>query len=308
MKFLTKEVKIGLTAVVATVLVFIGINFLKGINVFEATNTYYVQFKNIGGLAVSNPVFANGYPVGIVRTINYDYSRTDRVTVGIELDDEMRVPTGTRAELESELMGGVKMTLILGEHPTQFVAQGDTIFGGMHVGSLNKLEAMIPTFESIVPKMDSIMTGINRLVNDSALIEVLHNTSAISKELATASKELNKALPQLTSNLTAISSNVNKITNDVAQVDIQNLMNQVNTTLANVQQFSAQMTSITENLSAKMGSKDNTLGLFLNDRGVYDKLNSTMSHADSLMMDLKEHPKRYVHFSIFGRKDKSDKK
>ena len=304
MKFLTKEVKIGLTAVVATVLVFIGINFLKGINVFEATNTYYVQFKNIGGLAVSNPVFANGYPVGIVRTIDYDYSSTERVVVGVELDDEMRVPVGTCAELEAELMGGVKMTLILGDHPTKFIAQGDTISGGMHVGALNKLEAMIPTFESIVPKMDSIMTGINRLVNDSALIEVLHNTSVVSKELATASQALNKSLPQLTANLTAITGNVNKITSDVAQVDIQNMMNQVNATLNKVEQFSTEMTHITENLSAKMNSRDNTLGLFLNDRGVYDKLHSTMNHADSLMIDLKAHPKRYVHFSVFGRKDK----
>ena len=308
MKFLTKEVKIGLTAVVATVLVFIGINFLKGINVFEATNTYYVQFKNIGGLAVSNPVFANGYPVGIVRTINYDYSRTDRVIVGIELDDEMRVPEGTRAELEAELMGGVKMTLILGQNPTKFVAQSDTILGGMHIGSLNKLEAMIPTFESILPKMDSIMSGINRLVNDSALIEVVHNTSSISKELAVAAKELNRSLPQLTSNLTAITNNVNKITTDVAEVDLENMMAQVNSTLEKVQQFSAEMNEITANLSAKMNSKDNTLGLFLNDRAVYDNLNSTMSHVDSLMIDLKEHPKRYVHFSIFGKKDKSDKK
>ena len=107
-----KETKIALTAVVALVLLFVGINFLKGINVFKATNTYYVKFKDVAGLTVSTPVYANGYPVGIVRTIDYDYSRGEHVVVGIELDNEMRVPQQTTAELEAELMGGVKMTLI----------------------------------------------------------------------------------------------------------------------------------------------------------------------------------------------------
>ena len=108
-----KEIKIALTAVVALVLLFIGLNFLKGINVFQSTNTYYVKFKNVVGLSVSNPVYANGYPVGIVRSIAYDYQRGDNVVVGIELDDEMRVAQGTTAELETDLMGGVKMNLLM---------------------------------------------------------------------------------------------------------------------------------------------------------------------------------------------------
>ena len=102
MKFLTKEVKIALTAITAAVLVFIGVNFLKGINIFQSSNTYYVKFKNVGGLVVSNPVYANGYPVGIVREIQYDYQNSEKVVVQVELDDEMRVPKGTCAELESE--------------------------------------------------------------------------------------------------------------------------------------------------------------------------------------------------------------
>ena len=107
MKYFTKEVKIALTAIVAIVLLFIVINFLKGINLFTSSNTYYVKFKNIQGLVVSNPVYANGYSVGIVRSIQYDYSRTDNVVVCIELDKSMNVPDGTHAELESELMGRV---------------------------------------------------------------------------------------------------------------------------------------------------------------------------------------------------------
>lgn len=111
MKIFTKEVKIALTAIVAAILVFIGINFLKGINVFQSSNTYYVKFKTINGLAVSNAVYANGYPIGIVRDIEYDYNSRENVVVRIELEDEMRVPKGTQAELETELMGTVGLRL-----------------------------------------------------------------------------------------------------------------------------------------------------------------------------------------------------
>ena len=308
MKFLTKEVKLALTAIAATALAFIGINFLKGINVFEASNTYYVQFKNIGGLSVSNAVYANGYPVGIVRTINYDYSKTDNVIVGIELDDNMRVPVATRAELEVELMGGVKMNLVLGENPTKFMAQGDTLQGGMHVGSLNKLEAMIPTFEKMLPKLDSIMTNINRITGDSALAATLQHTAVITENMAESSAHLNKIMkndmPELVANLKGISNNVNKMTADLSTVDLAATMQKVNSTLEKVNEFSGNLNVMTADLNNKMKSNDNTLGLFLSDRSVYDNLNSTIKSADSLMIDLKAHPKRYVHFSIFGKKDK----
>ena len=304
MKIFTKEVKLALTAIVATALAFIGINFLKGINVFEASNTYYVQFKNIGGLSISNAVYANGYPVGIVRTIDYDYSRTDNVIVGIELDDAMRVPDSTRAELEVELMGGVKMNLVLGKNPTKFLAQGDTLQGGMHVGSLNKLEAMIPTFEKMLPTLDSIMTNINHLTGDSALVATLHNTAVITGQLTETTAHLNKLLksdlPSMMADFKSISKNVNKVTSDLAKADLNATIQKVNNTLDEVSKFGA----IAEEITAKMKSTDNSLGLLLNDRAVYDNINHTIGSADSLLIDLKAHPKRYVHFSVFGRKDK----
>ena len=145
MKFFTKEVKIALTGIVAVTLLFIGINFLKGINIFQASNTFYVKFKDINGLTISNAVFANGYPVGIVREIFYDYKNSKNVVVRIELDDEMRVQQGTKAEIETELMGGAKMNLVLGSDPLHFMTPLDTIVGGKYEGSLSKMEAMIPT-------------------------------------------------------------------------------------------------------------------------------------------------------------------
>lgn len=308
MKFLTKEVRIALMAIVAIILLFIGINFLKGINVFKASNTYYVKFHNINGLAVSNPVYANGYPVGIVRTIDYDYSRTDNVIVGIELDKAMRVPCGTRAELEAELMGGVKMTLLLGPNPTQNLSPGDSIEGGMHVGSLNKLEAMLPAVEQLIPKLDSILTNINRLTADPALAQTLHNTAALTANLKAASTQIDGMMkndvPGLVDKLDRIGSNVETLSGNLSRVDVDGTMRQVSTTLNGVQQLTNNLVGTTNLLNDRLNSRDNTLGLFLNDRSVYDRLNSTMGNADSLMLDLRMRPKRYVHFSIFGRKDK----
>lgn len=303
-----KEIKIALTAIVALVLLFIGLNFLKGINVFKSTNTYYVKFKDVAGLAVSNPVYANGYPVGIVRTINYDYQRGENVVVAIELDDDMRVPAQTRAELETELMGGVKMLLVLGPNPAKNIEQGDTIQGGMHLGAMDKLNDMIPTVEKMLPKLDSIMDNLNRLTGDPALAATLHNAQAITDNLKESSIQLNRMmrndLPPMLANLKSASANANRLTANLAAIDVQTTINSVNATLTSAHNLANQLGDMSTNLDRKLKSKDNTLGLFLNDTNVYDNLNSTLRNADSLMIDLKAHPKRYVHFSVFGKKEK----
>ena len=305
---ISKEVKIALMAIVAIVLLWMGLNFLKGINVFSSTNTYYVKFHNIQGLAVSNAVYANGYPVGIVRDIKYDYSRTDNVVVCIELDKSMNVPVGTTAELESELMGGVKMSLVLGPNPTQNPSVGDTITGGIHEGAMTKLEAMLPAVESLLPKLDSIMGNLNRLTADPALAEMLHNTAEITNNLKESTAALNTMMhdevPGLMAKANRIGSNLESVSDQLAQTDIKGTVDNANATLAGLRQTTDNLNQTTNYLSGKLQSRDNTLGLFLNDRGVYDNLNGTLRHADSLMIDLKAHPKRYVHFSIFGKKDK----
>lgn len=303
-----KEVKIALTAAVALVLLFIGLNFLKGINVFQSTNTYYVKFKDVAGLAVSNPVYANGYPVGIVRTVTYDYKRGEHVVVGIELDDEMRVPKGTTAELETELMGGVKMILLLGPNPTQHIEQGDTLTGAMHVGMMDKVQTMVPALERMLPKLDSIMTNLNRLTADPALAQTLSNTAALTAELTETAKSLNVMMkgdvPRMLGSLKVTAKNAEKLSATLSSLDLNGTLNSVNATVESAQRLSNQLSDVTGNLDRKLKGTDNTLGLFLNDRGVYDNLNSTLRNADSLMIDLKKHPKRYVHFSVFGRKDK----
>ncbi len=307
-KFFTKEVKIALMAIVAVVLLFVGINFLKGINVFKAGNTYIVKFDNISGLAVSNAVFANGYPVGIVRNIEYDYQKSENVLVEVELDDAMRVPAGTTAELEPELMGGVKMNLKLGANPADVIEPGDTIVGGMYYGAMAQLSEMIPTVTKMLPKLDSILHNLNQLTGDPALAQTVQNAAVITGNLKSTTSHLDHLMandiPQLTARLNRIGANMEKVSGELAAIDVEATMRDVNATLANAKTFSAQMGDIATQLNTKMGSSDNTLGLMLNDRSLYDNLNHTVMSADSLMIDLKAHPKRYVHFSIFGKKDK----
>lgn len=307
-KYFTKEVKIALTAIVAIVLLFIGINFLKGVNIFQASNTYYVQFENVNGLAVSNPVYANGYAVGIVRDIKYDYGKRNNVIVTIELDDEMRVPRGTRSELAAQLMGGVNMSLVLGPNPADILSPGDTIKGGLHVGAMDKVAEMMPQIERLLPKLDSILTNINRLSSDPALAQILGNTAELTGNLNQASADLKvmtgRDVPQLLTKFNQIGTNVSQLTDKMARVDVDGTVNKLNTTLEGVNTLTGNLNKTTTTLNNKLNSRDNTLGLFLNDRALYDNMANTMRNADSLVIDLKAHPKRYVHFSVFGRKDK----
>ena len=308
MKIFNREVKIALTAIVAIVLVYLLINFMKGINVFKSSNTYYVRFDNIAGLAVSNAVYANGYPVGIVRGIQYDYGNHERVVVAIELDKEMHMPRGTKAELVTSLMGGVTMSLMLGPNPTDNLAQGDTISGGLHEGAVEQVEAMMPTVMNMLPKLDSIVTNLARLSADPALAQTLRNTAEITNNLRRTSAKLDamvgRDLPQMMQNLNKTSRNVERLSNNLAAINLQETMNEVNASLAEVKQFSANINALTNDLNSKLNSRDNTFGLLLNDRKLYDNLNRTVSSADSLLINVKAHPKRYVHFSIFGKKDK----
>ena len=111
-------------------------------------------------------------------------------------------------------------------------------------------------------------------------------------------------VPGLMAKANRIGSNLESVSDQLAQTDIKGTVDNANATLAGLRQTTDNLNQTTNYLSGKLQSRDNTLGLFLNDRGVYDNLNGTLRHADSLMIDLKAHPKRYVHFSIFGKKDK----
>lgn len=293
-----KEFKIGLAGIAALIILFCGIKYLKGINLFRPESYYLVEFTDISGLAQSSPVFANGYKVGLVRDIRYNYQDPGHVIVGIELEEAMKIPEGSHAELVSDMLGTVKMNLIFDHSQTTFLNEHDTIPGRVNAGLLGAAEAdILPGIKSMLPKLDSIMSSLDRLLADPALAQTLHNAERLTASLDKASQQLNKLMqtdiPQLTGNAVAITNDLKTITNNLQTVDYASTLAKVDSTLENVRLF-----------TAKLNQKDNTLGLILNDSCFYYNLNQTAANAASLLDDLKNHPKRYVHFSLFGRKEK----
>ena len=136
MKYFTKEVRIALVAIVGLVVLYFGMNFLKGMSLFANDHTYYVKFKDISGLSASNPIFADGYQVGVVKDIVYDYETNGDVVVKFDVNNTMRIPKGSSAEIVSDLMGNVKMNLLLANNPRERVEPGDTIIGAINGGAM----------------------------------------------------------------------------------------------------------------------------------------------------------------------------
>ena len=300
MKFFTKEVKIALAAIAGIVILFYGLEFLKGLTVFSTDDSYYIAFDDVSGLSSSSPVYANGYRIGVVKEIVYDYSHKNKIIAVLGLDNKMRLPKGTRAEIDSDLLGNIKINLVLGDNPIDLLAEGDTIPGNAVQGVMAKVGAMMPALEAMMPKLDSILTTLNTLLADPALANTLHNVegvtgnlNATSRELKALSVSLNREMPAMMQKTNGILDNTQQLTGNLAAVDVAAMTASVNETLANVNE-----------MTRKLNSNEGTLGLLMRDASLYNHLSQTAADADSLLVNMKAHPKRYVHFSLFGKKDK----
>ena len=297
-KFFTKEVKIALTAICAIVLLFYGINFLKGVNLFKKHNTYYVNFNDVTGLEVSNAVYSNGFPVGIVRAIDYDFSQTGNIRVLIEVDERLRIPEGSYAELKSALLGGTTMNVVLGQS-SHFLQPGEAFAGGPEQGLMARFGDMAPKVENLMPKLDSILTAVNGLLSNPALAQALQNTADVTQNLKVTTAQLNRLLqsdmPTLMAQVNTIGQNTADLTQKLKELDYAATISSVNQTLEKVN-------ALTASLEARINSKENSLGLLLNDTGLYTHLNGTLQSADGLLQDFKAHPKRYINVSVFGKK------
>ena len=289
-----------MVAVVGILVMYFGINFLKGINLFSTNNTYYMTFDDIQGLGASTPIYADGYKVGTVDKVDFDYSGDGPIKVKADINKDLRIPAGSKAEIEKDIMGNLQVNLLLANNPRQRIEPGDIIPGYVNAGMMGKAAELVPVVEKMLPKLDSILTNVNALLADPALAASLHNVETITNNLTVSTRELNtlmaglnKQVPGMIGKANGVLDNTNRLTANLASLDVQGTLNRVNATLEGAQKF-------TDQLNSGKGS----LGLLMNDTKLYDNLTSTMSHADSLVIDLKAHPKRYVHFSIFGKKDK----
>lgn len=296
MKKLTKEVKIGFAAVISLLLLYYGINYLKGINLMKPANFYYVVFQDVSGLTVSSPVYINGYKAGLVRSFEYDYKHPGHIIVEIAMDKELRVAKGTVAEYKSEMLGTAAINLLLDLNSGDYHTPGDTLPAHQSVSLMKKVEAdLLPKLTQIMAHMDTVLAGMQKVANNPALNKSVDNiestTAELSKSAASLSKIMSNDMPFVVGNLKVMSNDFSTVSGNLKKVDFAQTMSTVDTALVNL-----------KTLSKQLNRKDNSLGLLMNDRALYDNLSATTANANRLMVDLKENPKRYVHFSVFGRK------
>lgn len=298
----------GLTVVVSICILYWGIEYLKGINLLKPANFYYAKFEKVNGLTVASPVTVNGFKVGQVREITYDYD-TNQISVELSFEKGLKIPDGSTITFSNELLGAAALQLNLGASKT-YMEVGSVIPTQMQEGLMDKVgNDMMPALVSILPKVDSIVGSVNQILANPAIAASVTRCDAITRELAASSAQLpelmaslNKAIPgmvhnangvlananALTGDLRTTTGNLNTITGNLKELPLDTTLNRINATLANVQR-----------LTAKLNNENSSLGMLLNDKKLYQNATSTVASLDSLLQDVKKHPKKYVTIKVF---------
>ena len=295
-KGLSREAKIGLITIIGLFLLYFGMNFLKGVDIFTPTNYYFVKFKNVSELQKSAPVYVDGFKVGLVNDILYDYENNEDFLVQISLDKSMKIETGTYVQISTGFTTGASLNIYLNKHVETYHSPGDTLEGRNVSGLMDIVSSeIVPQVTDLLPKIDSILTGLQLLITHPALASsfdhIERTTANLEKSTAQLNAMMSRDLPQIISNFNTISADFTEVSAELKKIEFEGTMRSVDSAIKNL-----------DRMTQQMNSKDNSLGLLLNDRQLYDNLNETAFNASNLMFDLKENPKRYVHFSLFGRK------
>lgn len=292
---ISKEVKIGMAFVIAIFMLYYGISFLKGINLFRPSNSYMVVFDDVAGLTQATPVTLNGYPIGLVSSMKLDTEHGNRIITYLDMNKGVQLPKGSKMILDVSMLGSATIIVEESDNKAEFISSSDTIIGFRNKGMLDAAGGMIPQIQNLMPKIDSILTGINVLVNNPALSQSLSDVNQITGDLAKTTKQLNvmmgalnKDVPTITGNLSQASTDFATMSKQFNQIDLASTYKSVDATVKSL-----------ENLSAKMNSKDGSIGLLLNDRQLYDSIVNTMSNASLLLKDVKENPSRYINVKVF---------
>lgn len=300
----SKEFAIGLSVIIALVVVYFGIEYLKGNNIFKPANYYYATYSDVSGLSQSAPVMLNGYKVGLVREIEYDYDNPGHVNVEMSLDKELRLPKGTKAVLATDMLGTASIQLQLGDSK-EFCEVGSELEGEKATGLMsNVTDDILPSVGRIIPKIDSLVTALNTLASSPALQNSLIHLETALANIEAGSAKLNQAMASLPAlandatlvmgNVKTMSENLNTIANDLTAVSGQLKEVPIETTLNNVHQAAQSLKTLME----KLNSNESSIGLLLNDKSLYDNLNNASASLDSLLRDVKKNPKRYISIKL----------
>lgn len=288
-----KEVQIGLLAILAIALAYVGINFLKGIEIFKKSTTYYAHFDNLNSVTVATPVLVSGFKVGTVRSVSFDYARGYGATVELSLDPHVRITPESQVRIKMNPLSGSELILQIGPKGTQYLAEGDTIPSISPQGDLLSVatDKILPEVANMMPTINATLERLNALLNDKNIDSTLLGLNLASQQLHGMVAGLN----QTTHRLDPVISNVGQMTSNLATFSGQLSSMHLDSLMLSLQSTTAQL----QQVSQQLRSKDNTAGLLLNDPALYIRLDSLVRSADHLMRDLKENPKRYVRLSIF---------
>lgn len=302
-----REIKVGLLATVCLFLLFFGFNFLKGVNIFSPTNSYHGVYYNLHGLEEQAAVYIRGHKVGQVDAIHYDFTRDSAFTIDISVNTDIALPEGTQMALVSDgLLGGMAIELQLPYRtdcptdsvPQQFIAHGAFVPTIYVPGLMENLQSeLIAKIASAVENVDTLVAQLNTQLEGEHLKATLRNADRISSDLTSVSADLKSLMatrvPSIVDNADTTIANLNIIVADIKDANLKATIARVDTAVAGVNA-----------LIADVRSAEGTVGQLLYNKSLYNHIDAAVISADSLLTDLKAHPKRYVHFSVFGKKDK----
>ncbi len=309
---LSKEIKIGSISIVILVLFIWGVNFLKGKNIVAPTNSYYVVYDSLDGLIESGTVFLKGYKIGNITEIDFETEGVPKFTVKVVLKKDIKIPLGSKLKVLSTnpIASSNDLELIVND-ADKYHEPGDTLISLGHKGILQKLtpyekqlKSILSGIEGLVQNLDSITKDDSRDTLKRAFAELSHSLMVLNQELSNNGslkktfdnlESVSGNLTQTTKGLNSTLSSVENIAYDIDSANLYLVLKRLDSTLVS-----------TNSIMAKIDTGGGTVGKFVNDRSVYDNLDSTSYYLSLLLKDLQENPKRYVHFSLFGSKDKND--
>lgn len=298
MKASKKEFIIGLCVAISLLVLFFGIDFLKGVNVFKAANYYYAQYTNVAGLQVSAPVTLDGFKVGQVRSLQYEFDNPGHVKVELSLDKALQLPDGTKAVIEQDLLGTATVVLKMGGGSGEFYKVGSIIPGETAQGMMEGVsQNLLPKVNAVFPKIDSLLTSVNRIVSDPALLKSVQRLDAITLNIEQTMKQVNattRSLDPVMANVTGITDNLNTVSGALAAVSEDLKAAPIDSVMRNL----AVMSDNLKVLSAQLNDPNSSLGLITHDRALYDNLNGCAASLDSLLIDVKRNPKRYISIKL----------
>lgn len=295
-----REIKVGVLAVVCIFLLFFGFNFLKGVNIFSSMYSFHGVYDNIHGLEEQAPVLIRGYKVGQVDKIHYDFTKDSAFIVDVSINRDIDLPRGTQMALVADgLLGSMAIELQLpATYSDNLCKSGETLPTTYIPGLVENLQVnLLASLENTIDGVDSLVNQLNGQLANDHLANTLANVDNISSNLTTVSHDLKglmrNQVPQIVSNADTAVHSIKLIAADINRADISGTVARVDSAVAQV-----------NTTLADINSDNGTLGLLLHDKSLYMNIDATVVSADSLLTDLKANPKRYVHFSLFGQKDK----